>query len=212
MSAERIAPNGAGTVLIIHSHYGDPIPLAEAAAARTDVAVVRERDLRAHHLAAARGVFTTSHLDQVGFLSYRNDLVDLLERGGRWFFNGHILRELLPGLGAYVPIPNARRADYVLTRLNAHPILAGVDPATHEENRGVAGFYGRGHNPPPPDAIAVTGLGPDRVAIDWEWTAPGGGKVFCHSGNDLASAGKPNGPAALVSARILAWLAGEIGE
>jgi hypothetical protein len=198
-------------ILLIHSHYGTPPGLFEHAVARGEGIIVRERDLTRAHFDNAGGLITTSHLDQLGFLAWSDAVQAMLARGGRWFFNGHILRSFVPGLGIFQPIIRARRADLVLTRLTEHPIFDGIDQASFEENKGVAGFYGRGHNPLPAGAIAINGIGPDRLPIDWEWHVPGGGRIFSHAGNDIGGMGGVNPTHDLVAPRIIAWTKGELG-
>jgi hypothetical protein len=117
----------------------------------------------------------------------------LLDRGGSWFFNGHVLRRFLPGLDLYRPLEKPKRADFAMARLTEHPIFAGIEQKSLEENRGVAGFYG-----------------PDRLPIDWEWERPEGGRVFSHAGNDLGGPGGESGRATLLTGRVIAWANGEI--
>ena len=198
------------SVLYIHSHSGPPPAKYESAVAQRRLVIRRERDLQSADFVAARGLLTTTHLDQLGAMERLEDLAGHMNRGGRWFFNGHIMRPLLPGLRSYVPLGNPRRSDLVMTRLNPHPIFADIDQKDLEENKGVAGFYGRGHNPPPPGALAINGLGPRQVPIDWEWATPLGGHFFSHAGNDLGGMGGDAGHAGLLSERILAWLEGDL--
>lgn len=198
------------TVLLIHSHFGEAPEGYVAAATDGRLAIVRERDLAATDFAAASGLITTTHLDQVGFLKHADAYTALLDRGGRWFFNGHMLRDFVEGLGRYVPLTTPKRADYVLTRLHDHPIFDGIDQRTLEENKGVAGFYGRGHNPLPAGGVAVNGIGPEMRPIDWVWARPAGGHVFSHAGNDLGGMGGDSGNGALLTRRIVAWCAGEL--
>lgn len=206
------AGQGSRSLLLIHSHYGTPSDLFQAAAAQGVGRIVRERELTREHFDEAVGLITTTHLDQLGFLAWSEAVQALLRRGGRWFFNGHILRELIPGLGIYQPIVRARRADLVLTRLNEHPIFEGIEQSSFEENKGVAGFYGRGHNPLPLGALAVNGVGPNRYPLDWEWNVPGGGKMFSHAGNDLGAGMAGINPThGLVGPRVIAWTLGDLG-
>ena len=195
------------SVLFIHSHYGN-VPAGYAADDR--VIAVRERDLTPGHFDAAAGVITTTHLDQIGWLDHVPALVRLLDRGGSWFFNGHMLRRFIDGLGIYVPLERPRRADYALTRLFEHPIFAGIDQKSLEENNGVAGFYGRGHNPLPAGGTAVNGIGPDLYPVDWQWRRPAGGRIFSHAGNDLGGMGGDTGNGAVLTRRIVAWCNGEL--
>lgn len=199
------------SVLLIHSHYGEPPSGYAEAASAGRITIVRERDLTSADLDAATGLITTTHLDQIGFLHHGDALKAMLARDGRWFFNGHILREFVHGLRRYVPLDQPKRADYALTRLHEHPIFVGIDQHALETNRGVAGFYGRGHNPLPPGAVAVNGIGPYLLPIDWDWPLPSGGRMFSHAGNDLGGMGGESGDGAVLTQRIIAWCAGEIG-
>ena len=135
------------SVLYIQSHAGSPDGEFRSAAADGRVKVVRELDLTPAHFDEASGLITTIHLDQLGWPRFAVPLRQLLERGGRWIFNGHILRPFLPGLGVYMPLLQPKRDDLALTRLAEHPIFSGIDQQKLATNRGVAGFYGRGHNP-----------------------------------------------------------------
>ena len=200
------------SVLFIHSHSGSVPAGYDRAEADGRLRVVRDRALSEAHFAAASGLITTTHLDQVGFMDHAEALTALLDRGGRWFFNGHMLRRFLPGLEIYVALEKPRRADYTLTRLHDHPIFSGIEQKSLEENRGVAGFYGRGYNPLPAGGVAINGIGPGRLPIDWEWAREGGGRIFSHAGNDLGGMGGDSGTGALITERIIAWCAGELGR
>jgi hypothetical protein len=92
---------------------------------------------------------------------------------------------MLPEFWPFVPLPRADLEHLKVHRLTPHPVFEGVDMADLTYRRGVAGFYARGHNPPPPGAIALTGLGPGRAPCDWVYERPAGGRIFMHAGNDL---------------------------
>lgn len=202
-------PQG-GTLLLIHSHYGTPPDMFLHAQEQGLGRIRREIDLSGDDFAQASGLITTTHLDQLGFLRWSAEVEALLDRGGRWFFNGHILRPLIEGLRIYQPIPQAKRSDLVLRRLSPHPLFEGIDMASLEENKGVAGFYGRGHNPMPAGAVAVTGIGPQGLALDWDWARPRGGRMFSHAGNDVGSMRGVNPTHAVIAPRILDWTAGGV--
>lgn len=198
------------SVLYVHSHYGMTESLFDQAITEGKVRLVRERDLTAAHFAEASGLITTLHLDQIGFLRHAAPVKALLDRGGRWIFNGHMLRPIVPGLGIYVPLAEQHRPDYALTRLHEHPVFAGIDQKALEENMGVAGFYGRGHNPMPPGAIAINGLGPRRLPVDWDWALPGGGHILSHAGNDFWSSGDDDALKQVLAGRAAAWASGDL--
>ncbi|MBN9304745.1 MAG: hypothetical protein BGO82_11445 [Devosia sp. 67-54] len=198
------------SILYIQSHSGGPGAGVARAAQAGDVAIVRERELTPDQIEAADGLITTTHLDQIGWLAYAVPVQRLLARGGRWVFNGHILRPFLPGLAVYMPLLAPKREDLALTRLGEHPIFAGIDQQLLAKNRGVAGFYGRGHNPMPPGATAINGLGPGHLPIDWHWRLPTGGEMLVHAGNEFWGCGDDAELKDLLVYRTIAWTGGRL--
>jgi hypothetical protein len=199
------------SALLILSEYGPPDGVFDAMIQQGRVATVYDSDLDENALDRVAAVMTTMHLDQIGFRRHTDALDRLLARGGRIFFNGHLVVPFLPGLHPFVPLPSRRRHDYDLVRLAEHPIFAGIEMQNLVTRKGVAGFYGRGHAPLPEGAVAVTGLGPGRVPVDWEWRLPQGGAVFVHSGNELWGMGL-NDKGALsrsLAERVVDWALAE---
>lgn len=196
------------TTIYLKSSY-DPVSAAVAAAAqRGDIVLVPQHDLTAEILLAHQGLITGQQLDQDALLKLKPALEAFLDQGGRWFFNGHVLRPMLDGLFQYRPIDKPKRPDFDLSSVNSHPIFDRIDLKKLETNKGVAGFYGRGCNPLPEGAVAVNGLGAAQVPIDWVWARPGGGRMFSHSGNDLGTMGLEWGLAPEMMARIINWTNG----
>lgn len=193
--------------LLIRSHFGGmPQAIAEAAAAG-QLAVAWEWDVTPALLAAASGVITTMHLDQIRAETWAADLDALLDRGGHIFINGHVARPFVGGLRPFV-LSGRGQADLEQTVLADHPVFAGVERAQFQRRRGVAGFYGRGHNPMPAGATALTGVGRERAPLDWVWERPGGGAVFSHAGNDLWGNTDDEAVTARLIRNIVAWAAG----
>lgn len=196
------------TAIYVKSAFETPaVPVGDAAA-RGDVVIVEQADLMPELLSAHKGLITGNQLDQNAMLAMKPALADFLGAGGRWFFNGHMVRPLVDGMAQYRPIVDPKRADLDLAAINPHPIFTGLDLKRLETNKGVAGFYGRGCNPLPEGAVAVNGLGADQVPVDWVWERPAGGRIFSHSGNDLASIGLEWGLAPELNRRIIAWANG----
>lgn len=167
--------------------------------------LVRQIDLKASDLNAANGLIATIYLDQIDFAARESMVKTFLAGGGRIVLNGHIVRPFIEGMKPFVPLASQRRSDLTLKRLAPHPVFAGILAKAHQTQRGVAGFYGRGHNPPLPGATLVTGIGPDRLPVDWEWLAPGGGVLFVHAGNDIWGTADDAGIDALIAERIVDW-------
>lgn len=193
----------------LKSAFAEPSETVMAAATEARVTVLTEDELTPEALFAHRGLVTSSQLDQDRALGWADILAKWLRAGGRWLFNGHMIRPILPDAAPFVPMEQPRRADFTQVRLAPHPILNGIATAKLEANRGVAGFYGRGHNPMPEGGIAVTGLGPRVIPVDWYWPT-GRGAVFSHAGNDIWGAGLEHGLGPVLTERCIAWTGGDL--
>lgn len=192
-------------LLCVESHYGKRSKLFREAEKRDDAIVVRQSDLTRDHLGKATGLITTMHLDQLAMMAFSEALESFLSRGGRWFFNGHMMRPLVFDLPPYQHVNEPGKAALALTELADHPVFAGIDRADLGARKGVAGFYGRGSNPLPEGALAITGVGRKRAPLDWDWAVPGGGRIFSHAGNDLQSAAGPDEATLRLSQNIISW-------
>jgi len=195
-----------GPPLLVLSAYGPPDRVFAEAIEQGCIAVVHDTELE-DAIERTSALITTMHLDQVGFQRHARAVKALLARGGRLFFNGHLVVPFLPELRPFVPLARRRRQDFELVRLSDHSIFDGLDIGLLATRKGVAGFYGRGHVPPPSGAEAITGLGPDRVPVDWEWRTPYGGVIFMHAGNELWSMGEDESGqmCGLLARRVLSW-------
>lgn len=196
-------------LLCIENHYGARSTLFKEAEKRRNTLVVRQVDLTRSHLKNATGLITTMHLDQLGMMGFSVDLEEFLNRGGRWFFNGHIMRPLVSGLALYQHIGEAGKASLSLTKLADHPVFIGIDRVDLSVRKGVAGFYGRGSNPLPKGGVAITGVGDKQAPLDWEWVRPDGGWMFSHAGNDLQSTSGSPEDSLQLSRNIISWVIAE---
>jgi hypothetical protein len=209
-----------GSVLFIRSHHVDPgnDPLSAGTMrgnfhrrlAQGTLDVIWEWDLTPHHLDQARGVITTIHLDQIRMMELTAAFETFLDRGGRLVFNGHVKHPFIGGLSPFVPSGSGKRADFELTPLSDHAVFTGVDRATLQLSRGVAGFYGRGCNPMPDGAVALTGIGPAQLPIDWSWQRPRGGAVLSHAGNDWWTAGSDKNVLDRLADNMIGWANHEV--
>lgn len=194
-----------GEVLFIQSDDGPPPNAIERLIAAGALKVRQQVDLTDGDLLRARALVTTTYLDQIDFLERRAAIGEFLTRGGRIVFNGHIVRPFIDGMLPFVPLASRRRIDLELARLSPHPVFAGIPVFTHQAQMGVSGFYGRGHNPPLAGATLLTGIGPERLPVDWEWVLPGGGGLFVHAGNDLWHVSDDQSVNDLMAERLVAW-------
>lgn len=200
---------GVGSpVLLIETHGSTaPAPFAGAVSAGL-LDVIEQTELTARSFEDRQGVLTTMHLDQILFYELKDALRRFLNGGGRIALMGHLMRPFLDSLERFVPIEKPKRASFTLCELSDHPIFAGISRETLETRKGVAGFYGRGHVPPPPGAKGVTGLGPERFPIDWVWKRPEGGEIFLHAGNNLWGVCDKEATNQLLAERLVSWCAG----
>jgi hypothetical protein len=197
--------------LYIESDDGPPPAQLALHIAAGTLRVVRQVDLRPSHFDTACGLLATAYLDQIDFEARATTIAKFIETGGRIVFNGHVVRPFIAGMHPFVPLATQRRSDLAIERLAPHPLFAGISAEAHAAQKGVAGFYGRGHNPPLAGATSLTGIGPDRLPVDWEWLHPGGGGLLVHSGNDLWAVSDDANVNAVVADRLVAWsLAGRI--
>lgn len=148
-----------------------------------------------------------AHLDQRYFGGLTAQIEAFLGQDGTLVFNGHVAWPMLPEFNTFVPLPHIDLQHLQLYRLDPHPAFDGVDMQDLIYRRGVAGFYARGHNPPPEGAAAVIGLGPQRVPCDWVYQRPAGGRIFMHAGNDLWMYAGSDCSAARIVPQLCDWAA-----
>jgi hypothetical protein len=156
-------------------------------------------------LSPYRAILLPAHLDQRYLGEISDHVAAFLDRGGRLVFNGHVAWPMLPELAPFVPLPSRRLDDLSVHRLADHPVFDGVAEDDLTYRRGVAGFYARGHNPPPEGALPLMGVGPDRAPCDWALKRPAGGEILCHAGNDLWMYIDATSTAGRIVPQLIAW-------
>lgn len=185
-------------------------PFAQLPRLKDNARFVRVYDLDAPLLQDVRAVLIPAHTDQRALRAKRELLQAHLDQGGTLLLNGHIAYPFLNELTHFVPLIERRMDDLRIRRLAPHPIFDGVDEADLSFRRGVAGFYGRGHNPPPPGARPLNGIGTQAAPIDWLYENAQGGRLLMHSGNDLWMHAADRTSARRIAPQLLEWLlAGE---
>lgn len=146
---------------------------------------IDQYELSEIHLQDYAGLILSMHVDQRWIASQTDLLENYLAGGGAIAFNGHIAYPFLPELRPFVPMKIEHVSDLAVEPQQTHPVFAGLDPARMNCRRGVAGFWGRGFNPPPEGAVVLQTLRHGTVPVDWVYYPAGGGRLFIHSGNDL---------------------------
>lgn len=162
-------------------------------------------DLPRRALDSFPGLVVSSQVDQDFLYRHRRRIRTYLDAGGVVAFSGHLSREWLPGAGPFQPKSIESHEDYTVVEATTHPVFEGVEMSDLTYQRGVAGFFARGHNPPPEGATVLLRL-PDGEPIAYVDERSTGGTIFAHSGNDLLAFGGRSTTAASVPEQLLAWI------
>lgn len=150
------------------------------------------------------GLIIGGSADQEFLLRNKGVIDGFLDDGKTLVFSGHLFREWLPGCGLFVPKAIDSVDDYRVTLEDDHPVFEGVDPEDLTFRRGVAGFFARGHHPPPAGAQILARLdgGEPIVYVDRSTT---NGVILAHSGNDLLGFAD-GGTAARIVPQLVEWI------
>lgn len=99
-------------------------------------------------------------------------------------FFGNVVTDWLPGAKPFIAKEIRSHLDYDISIAKPHPIFEGVLEEDMTVNKGVKGFFARGHHPQPVGAeVLLTLPGGEPVTyIDRDTTA---GTIFVHSGGNL---------------------------
>lgn len=201
-----------GLLITNGNNLEPPLARPDAYGDRLDVAQLYDLEAGGRifdALAPYAALLLPIHADQLFLQRHRADIDAYLDRGGTLVVNGHVAHPFARELTRYVPVENARMPDYEMVMLAAHPVFAGVDAHDLTFRRGVSGFYGRGSNPPPPGALALTALRTSGAIIDWVHERPEGGRIFMHSGNSIwMYQDEPDTSAARIVPQLIDWVLG----
>jgi hypothetical protein len=142
--------------------------------------------------------------DQEYLLRHRAVIEAFLADGKVIVFCGHLHRRWLPGASPFEALDPPSRAAYQVDVIAEHPIFAGVEADDLTVRRGVAGFFARGHHPPPPGAEVLVRLAGGEPVTYLDRTSTRG-TVLVHATADLLALGGHDGSAARVPGQLLDW-------
>lgn len=182
-----------------------PVQSEPAVCDRVDV--VDQYDLPGLDLAPYRAMLVMAMADQEFLWARREVIARFLASGKVVIFCGHLLRQWLPGCAPFVPAPVTSFRDYEIRLTEPRTNFAGVEEDDLTFRRGVAGFFARGHHPPPAGAevLATLAGGQPTTWIDRTTTA---GTVFTHAGDLIGFA--DNGTTAdLLVPQLIDWAVSE---
>jgi hypothetical protein len=193
-----------------------PLPHLSDPALRELIEPIDTYELPSTDLDPYAGLITGALVDQELLYRERAVIRRFLEAGKVVAFSGQILHPWLPGAGAFVPRKIRSYHDYRIRIVSPHPIFEGVAEEDLTFRRGVAGFFARGHNPPPErvEVLAELPGGEPVVYIDRRSTR---GVILVHAGHDLltyapegvSGNGAPPSTASRIGRQLLAWMLGE---
>ncbi|MCC7372844.1 MAG: phosphate starvation-inducible protein PhoH [Chloroflexi bacterium] len=162
-------------------------------------------DLERADLSAYLGLAVPGLVDQVHLARHAEKIRAYLDTGRVLVFSGMLFQPWLPGGGAYHPKAVRSHHDYAVRVVTPHPILDGIEMDNLIYRRGVAGFFARGHNEPPPGAEILLAL-PDGEPTTYVDRVSTRGTILCHSGNDLLGYTNAEGTGARLVPQLLAWM------
>ncbi|MCW5721434.1 MAG: hypothetical protein KIS86_09855 [Devosia sp.] len=197
----------AGQFLYVQNAYGGPPPALTKVSGH-QIHFYQQYDTDRLDWTGYDAVLLSMSADQVHLGEISGKLAAYLDAGGTLLINGHVARPFLPELRRYEPMAKRGLNELTIHRESAHPLFEGISAASLTLRKGVAGFYGRGSNPPPEGALVIHSVGPDHVAVDWLYERPQGGRIFVHSGVELWAVLMLEGPQGLpVIQKFFDWLA-----
>lgn len=152
-----------------------------------------------------RGLLFPGSVDQEWLYLHRGLIETFLSGGRVVVFSGHLFRTWLPGAGLFVPKQINSFRDYEVKIVKPHPIFEGVLEKDLTFRKGVAGFFARGHHPPPPGAEVLLTLA-DGEPITYLDRSSSEGTILLHSGNDLWGYAGDESTAGRMVPQLLGWI------
>lgn len=175
-------------------------PVVRDAVEAVDIYDLPAVDLRRYH-----GVIVSGSADQELLWRQREQIRAFLDDRKVLVFSGHLFRPWLPGAGIFVPKAIRSFRDYTVHIVRPHPIFEGVRAEDLTFRKGVAGFFARGHHPPPEGAEILLTLndGEPIVYLDRRGTR---GTILAHAGNDLLGYADRETTAGRIAPRLVRWV------
>jgi hypothetical protein len=143
-------------------------------------------------------------VDQEHLYRCRAALRGYLDTGGVLVFGGQLHRDWLPGGSPFVALDPPTLQAYRVAEVAEHPIFDGVEAEDLTFRRGVAGFFARGHHPPPPGAEVLVRLAGGTPATYLDRVSTGG-TIVLHANGDLLGMGAHDGTGVRVPGQLVEW-------
>ncbi|MGG2200007.1 phosphate starvation-inducible protein PhoH [Paenibacillus validus] len=202
---------GAAEFVVLDSGCFFGMESAEALQVRPECFVLDQYKLAETDLAPYPCLVIDAFADQEWLYRQRDLIRRFLDQGKLLIFCGHLFRDWLPGGSLFVPRTIRSHLDYTVLFHKPHPIFTGLTSEELTYNKGVAGFFARGHNPPPPGAEVLLTL-PGGEGITYIDRMSTGGTILAHAGNSLFTYGPPESKPERIGSQLRAWARAEIGR
>lgn len=162
-------------------------------------------DLPDYDISVHKFAVIDSYIDQELMMKQSKQIRLFLDQGNILLFSGHLFRPWLPGGSLFVPKTIRNHSDYNVCFPKQHPIFEGVKSEDLTYNRGVSGFFARGHHPLPPHAeVLLTLSGGEPITYIDRYSTKG--TIFLHSGSNLLRYSNPVNTAGRISSQLKGWL------
>lgn len=173
-----------------------------------DFNIIDAYDLPSCDLSCYKAIAIPGLIDQEFLLKEKDLIRRFLDSGKVLVFCGHLFRPWLPGGSNFVPRTINSYQDYMVSVHQPHPIFEGVKPDDMTFNKGVAGFFSRGHHPVPAGAEVLLTL-PDGEPIVYIDRYSTRGTILVHSGNDLFGYMSPERNSGRIGPQLIQWIRDE---
>lgn len=150
-------------------------------------------------------------VDQVMLEKNKEKIAQFLAQKKIVVFSGNLYLDWLPGGASFVPKTINSYLDYVVSVAKPHPIFEGVDSQDMTYNKGVSGFFARGHHPAPDGAEVLLTL-PDGEPIVYIDRTTTEGTILSYVGNDLFGYMINSKSSIRISQQLLQWVHDEYEE
>ncbi len=151
------------------------------------------------------GLIVPGIVDQEYLYTKRQIIRDFLDQKRVVVFNGQLFRNWLPNTSNFIPKKITTFKDYSIKIVKDHAIFEGVSENDLTFRRGVAGFFARGHHPPPEgsEILLTFSTGEPILYIDRKSTM---GTILVHSGNDLLGYAGEESSSGRIAYQLIKWI------
>jgi len=150
--------------------------------------IVDMYDLPNIELSSYKCMVILGFVDQEFLQEKKQIIADFLANNKIVCFFGNLVTDWLPGQQAFIAKEIRNHWDYDISIAKQHGIFAGVREEDMTINKGVKGFFARGHHPAPAEAEILLTL-PDGEPVTFIDRSSTNGTIFMHAGNNLFNIG-----------------------